>query len=526
MENATAEDSAPQPPLPGQRGKGLILLVSILFVGGCGLIYELMIATVSSYLLGSSVTQFSIAIGVFIGAMGLGSFASHLVRVHLLEVFIFTEMLLAVVGGPSAALLFWTYSMEGVFGFVQYGTLVSVGALTGLELPLLTRLLNRYGSLQIILAQALSFDYLGALLGSLLFPLLLLPSLGLMRTSFLVGLLNVVVAGWNILAFRKDLRRPWFALALCGGIAGAHSAGLLYSGRLLFWLESRLYQDEIVYSEQTAYQRIVLTRWQDDWRLYLNGHLQFSSIDEHLYHEALVHPALALAPNRERILVLGGGDGLVARELLKDPAVNAVTIVDLDPSMTRLGRSLPALVLLNRGAFHDQRVHVVSEDAFKFLESSTTTYDIILADLPDPSHEVLVKLYSVQFYRLVRRHLSATGLFVTQATSPVLARDAFWCIHDTVKAAGLHPLPYRRFVPSFGDWGFVMAARRPLDLSTLEKIEHAGPLSAAALKAMFAPEDRADVDAATSTLDRPVLLNYYLDQWRQWRRESALSRRS
>jgi spermidine synthase len=502
--------------------EALTLLGSVFLIAGCGLVYELLLATVSSYLLGNSVTQFSLCIGLFIGSMGVGSYLSQRVHDRLLDVFLGTEAVLAVLGGSSVTLLFWTYPLGVPYYFALYGTLLGVGALVGLELPLLTRLLKDYGTLRTVLAQALSFDYLGALAGSVLFPLLLLPSLGLMRTACLIGLVNVGVLVWNVRVFWGRLARPHAWLVPAGVVGAVLAAAFAGSVQLVGLLERRLYEDEIILAEQTPYQRIVVTRWRDDLRLFLNGHLQASLLDEYRYHEALVHPAMAQVPRAESVLILGGGDGFGVREVLKYEGVQRVTVVDIDPRMTELGRTFPALVEANAGALNDPRVTIVNEDAFAFLGRGAELYDVILADLPDPSSDVLAKLYCVEFYRLVRRRRAATGAFATQATSPFFTRDAFWCIHDSVAAAGLHPAAYRAYVPSFGEWGFVLAGpqlprRERLDLPVPTRY-----LTAEMLPAMFAlSKDIRPVPLEVSTLDRPVVLTYYGNGYQRWARTEA-----
>lgn len=312
----------------------------------------------------------------------------------------------------------------------------------------------------------LTFDYLGALAVSLLFPLVLAPRLGLARTAFLFGLLNVAVALWTTWHFRRELAdgspRAVSGRVLRGGVLMILLAGgLALSDRITRFAEQGLYGDTVVYAHSSDYQRMVVTRWKDDIRLYLNGNLQFSSQDEHRYHEALVHPALASLPGARRVLVLGGGDGLAVREILKYPQVEAVTLVDLDPDMTRLFSSAEPLAALNRGALRDARVSVVNADAGQWLEGDVGVFDLIVADFPDPSNFALGKLYSVPVYRLMSRHLAEGGLLVVQSTSPYFAPHAFWCVDATLREAGFNTWPYHAYVPSFGEWGFILAGKRP-----------------------------------------------------------------
>jgi spermidine synthase len=517
-ESADEREPSPAASAPdAARREALTLLASIFVIAACGLVYELLIATVSSYLLGSSVTQFSVSIGVFIGAMGVGSHLSQRVVKNLLGVFILVEIALGVIGGASVALLFWAYSEGVLYWIALYATLVLIGALTGLELPLLTRLLKRYGTLRAVIAQALSFDYVGALVGSLAFPLLLLPSLGMMRTAFLIGLLNVSIAMWNVRVFQPQWRAPWGLFALCGATGAALVAGFACSLQVVSLLERHLYEDEIIYAAQTPYQRIIITRWREDVRLFIDGNLQFSSTDEYRYHEALAHPAMSLAPVVENVLILGGGDGLAAREVLKYKTVQRVTLVDIDPRMTQLGKTYPAFVALNKGALRDKRVRLVHQDAHKFLERDSQLYDVIISDLPDPNTDVLAKLYSVEFYKLIKRHLAASGAFVTQATSPFFAREAFWCIVKTIEEADLRVAPYHAYVPSFGDWGFVLASPYALRIERADVKAPTKFLNRATLREMFVfGKDMTEIPVDVSTLDRPAILHYYLNDWKQW----------
>jgi spermidine synthase len=519
-ENRSSEEPSVEeenPPTGAERREALTLLACIFIIAACTLVYELLIATVSSYLLGSSVTQFSLSIGAFLGAMGLGSHLSQLIRRSLLGYFVLIETTLAVLGGMSVSLLFWTYYATPFYSVTLYTLILAIGTLIGLELPILTRLLRQYGSLRTIIAQALSFDYVGSLIGSILFPLLLLPYLGKTRTAFVIGLLNLSVAMWTVYVFRAKLRGRVALFAMGGGVGAILITGLVFSQRLGSLMEQHLYQDDIIYSAQTPYQRIILTRWRDDLRLYLDGNLQFSSTDEYRYHEALIHPAMSLPPKVESVLVLGGGDGLAARELLKYPQVKRILLIDIDPQMTRLGKTYPAIVELNKNALNDPRVQIVNMDAQKFLERDSRLYDLIVADLPDPNNDDLAKLYSVEFFRLVQHRLSAAGVMVTQATSPFFAREAFWCIVKTIEATGLKTAPYHAYVPSFGDWGFVLASARPIDRRRIRVQVPTRYLTAATLPAMFTfSKDVDEIPVNASTLDRAVILDYYLDQWKRW----------
>jgi spermidine synthase len=495
------------------------LLASILIIAACALMYELLIGSLSSYLRGDSILQFSLTIGVFLSAMGAGSYLSRYVRENLLQTFLFVEIAIGVLGGCSAALLLgadaaFTRSYE----MIMFAVLAALGTLIGLEIPLLTRIARRYGSLRETLANVLAFDYLGALIASLLFPLILLPYLGLAKTAFLVGLFNLGVVGINLRVFGRQLPSGWAVGAATVAAAALLVAGFAQSAALTSVFEQRLYQDQIIFADQSRYQRIVVTRYQDDVRLYLDGELQLSSRDEYRYHEALVHPAMAAAMVRENVLVIGGGDGMVLRELLKYPDVRQITLIDIDPAMTHLGQTFAPIVKLNGDAMRDPRVTVRNEDGYRFLADSSDLYNVIIADLPDPRVEGLVRLYSRDFYGLVGRHLARGGAFVTQASSPYYVRKSFWCVAHTAAAAGMQVYPYHAYVPSFGDWGFVLATDRPIEWSGLRVPGALRFLSTQMLGPMRTFDaDEAEMPTEISTLENPIVQRYYLEGWRLWR---------
>lgn len=493
------------------------LLVSVLMLSACGITYELLIGAIASYLLGGSVVQFSMTIGVFLASMGIGAYFSRFIHKDLLERFVMVEIAIALVGGSSGALLFVAFTYTGLYYLVMYSAIVVVGALIGLEIPLLTRYLQQYRPLSDSIAHVFSLDYLGSLIASIFFPLVFLPRLGIFKTSLVVGLVNVLIAVATLWVFRQQIAHKARHLLTCAILAAALIATLVAANRIMSGLEAKLYRDEVIYAEQTPYQRIVLTRYNDDLRLYLNGSLQFSSRDEYRYHESLVHPAMTAAAGRQNILVIGGGDGLVLRQVLKYRDVQHATLVDIDPAVTKLARSHAVLRQLNGGSLDDPRVKVVNADAYKYLEKSSDLYSVIIIDLPDPQREVLTKLYSTAFYRIVDRHLARGGIAVTQATSPLFARHAYWCIETTVRAAGFKTLPYHVYIPSFGDWGFVFFSHRRVDPKTLHVSVPTRFLKEGVLELLsHFPPDQARVEVEPSTLDRPTILGYYERGWKSW----------
>jgi spermidine synthase len=490
------------------------LLASVLLIAASGLIYELVAGTLASYLLGDSVTQFSTVIGTYLFAMGIGAWLSRFVTRGVASRFILIELMVGVVGGFSSAVLFLAFAFTDSFRLVLYTLVVVIGALVGLEVPLLMRILKDRYEFKDVVAHVLTFDYLGALGASLLFPIVLVPHLGLVRSALLFGLVNAVVGLWTTHLLRDALRRPAPLRVLAGVVIAVLMGGMLSADRIQEIGEGNIYADEVVLSRSSAYQRIVITAWKDDLRLFLNSNLQFSSRDEYRYHEALVHPGLAALPAARRVLVLGGGDGLAVREVLKHPHVEQVTLVDLDPEMTRLFSTHPELRRLNRDALRDPRVQVVNADAFTWLESSPASWDFAIVDFPDPSTFGLGKLYTTTFYRLLARRLSPGGLFVVQSTSPLFARRSFWCIVSTIEHSGLRAAPYHVYVPSFGEWGYVIAGRGdyvppaslPSDLRFLTP--------SALAQAFEFPRDMARVDVDVNRLNTQALVRYYEEEWR------------
>ena len=445
------------------KARGRTLMLSVLVLASCGLGYELISSTLSSYLLGDSILQFSSVIGCYLFAMGIGSWLSRYIDDDdVLDRFVDIELLVGLLGGISAAVLFLVFAwLSAPFRAALYAFVLVLGVLVGMEIPLVMRAFQqRHLALRETVSNVLSFDYLGSLAVSLLFPLVLAPRLGLLRTSFLFGIANALVALWTTHMFRNQISRVPAKLMRASLVIGILACGLVMSDTMTRWAEHGVFGDQTIHAETTPYQRIVITQWRDDMRLYLNGNLQFSSRDEHRYHEALIHPALEALPWARRVLVLGGGDGLAVREILKHRNIQQVTLVDLDPAMTRLFSTSAPLVALNRGSLKDPRVHVINDDAIRWLESNAEVFDAIVVDFPDPTNYGLVRLYSVPVYRMLMRHLSENGYAVIQSTSPYFAPHAFWTIVSTLREAGANTWPYHCYVPSFGDWGFVIASKR------------------------------------------------------------------
>lgn len=491
----------------------VVLFLSVFLIAACGLIYELIAGTLASYLLGDSVLQFSTVIGAYLFAMGIGSWLSKFVARGLVARFIQIELMVGLIGGFSSSLLFLAFAWTESFRLLLYLLVLVIGILVGLEIPLLMRILKDRFQFHDLVAHVLTFDYLGALGASLLFPLLLVPRLGLVRSALLFGIVNAGVALWSTFLFRDSIGRPVALRAISVVVLLALASGMVGADAISATADDSLYADEVIFSRNTRYQRIVLTKWKDDLRLFLSSHLQFSSRDEYRYHEALVHPGLAALPGARNVLVLGGGDGLAVREILKYP-VDRVTLVDLDAEMTKLFRTNPVLVELNRASLLSPKVRIVNEDAFPWLDKTDEMFDFVVVDFPDPTNYSLGKLYTTAFYRLLARHVSSHGFIAVQSTSPLFARQSYWCIVNTLKQAGLRTWPYHVYVPSFGEWGFVLAGagayEPPTGLPSGLRF-----LAVQNIPELFRfPTDMLPVDAEPNRLNDQVLVRYYEQEWK------------
>lgn len=491
MTEAAAEDKS-------LSKESLVLYVSIFVMGACGLAYEYTFSKLSSDLLGNSFRQWAIIIGVMMFFMGVGSDIQKKIRdKDLMNTFLLGEVALAVLGAFGPVIMLFAYGQfYSHYALVQYFFVGAIGLLIGFEIPLLTRINSQYnGQLRLNLGSMLRMDYMGSLIGALAWVFVLPYYFTVIEMAFVLGLFTMAAAVCGLVYFRK--RVPGFT-KVCYVMAVAVAlivAGLFQARDWEVAGQQYLYQDKIVLSESSPYQHIVVTESRSDTvRMYINGHLQFSSMDEHIYHENLVHPAMQIAPRRDRVLVLGGGDGLAVREILKYDDVKEVTLCDLDPLVTKLARESDFFTRLNGHSLNEGRLHIVDNnalvpsgefdlyvddqksgfpikrkkvdtlkilnvDALKFLEQVPGVYDVIIVDFPDPNAPEVSKLYSSMFYHHLKKRLAPRGVFVQQSTSPFWAKEAFLNIGRTIKSSGFVALPFHDNVPSFGVWGFWLAGR-------------------------------------------------------------------
>ncbi len=495
------------------------LYINVFVVATCGLVYELIAGTLGSYLLGDSVTQFSLVIGLYLSAMGVGAWLSRRLEHNLAARFLDIELAVAVVGGLSAPVLFMAFGTTSQFQFVLLAFVFAIGTLVGLEIPLIMRLLEGQVEFKDIVSRVLTFDYVGALAAAVMFPLVFVPQLGVVRTSLLMGVLNACVALWGSWMLAPHLGKAKLGIRIRAilVIVGMLVA-LAFADRFTTYAEENMYADPVVYTETSPYQRLLVTKGRAGFNLFLNGNLQFASADEYRYHEALVHPAMASSDTPpKRVLILGGGDGLALREVLAHPSVEHVTLVDLDPAMTKLGKNFPPLAVLSRNSLEDKRVRVVNDDAMVWMDENRESWDVIIIDFPDPNTYGLAKLYTKLFYTRVYARLSAGGAVGLQATSPLFARKAYWCVIETMRAGGLAVQPYHVTVPSFGVWGFALAKQGAFEPPTKAPAVELRFLNDAALASMFhMPGDMTAVPVEVNHLDNQVLVRYYEHEWKRW----------
>ncbi len=534
-------------------------------MGGCGLAYEYTLSRVAADLLGNSARQWALVIGAMMFCMGIGAdLQKRLDDKLLLDKFIAAEILLGVLGGLGPLLLLFTYGLApDYYVIVQYAFICSIGLLLGFELPLIARLNSVYtDQLKVNLGKVLKMDYIGALAGALIWVFILPKFFTLIESAFILGLMNLSAAAILLFYFQPKISlgpRLWtfflFALII---LSVAFAKARLWTANA----EQYLYRDRVILSKTTRYQHIVLTKSRsNEICCYINGSLQFNSADEHIYHENLVHPAFALVPNPHRVLILGGGDGLAAREILKYKSLKEIVLCDLDPEMTDLAQQNPVMTKLNHHSLSSAKIKIlrnnaliakeakekilvnnqhkrfgsrpelaaevslINLDAAALLENLAGKFDIIIIDFPDPNNEELAKLYSRTFYRRLSDRLAVDGVFVQQATSPFHAREAFLCIGRTIKSAGLSAIPYHDNVPSFGEWGWWLGGhaerwsadslKKALTKVTLIRIKTRYLTPELIHASLFFGRDQLiSRENEINTLVNHKIFTYYLQGWR------------
>lgn len=503
-----------------------VLKAALFATGLSGVVAEYVLSTLASYFIGDSTVQWALIISTMLFSMGLGSRLSKYFEKDLLQKFIIIELLLTIFTSLSSLAAYTAAAYTLYTGLIIYSFSIIIGVLIGMEIPLVIRLNEEFEALRVNVSSILEKDYYGSLLGGVFFAFVGLPYLGLTYTPFVLAFINfsvtvaMVLLVWNSVLPRLRLQYG----GMLSGVGMLLLVGVFMAQPIVLHGEQKRYNDKIVYSAQSKYQKVVITQWEDDYWLFINGNQQLSTLDETMYHEPLVHPAMKLQQQPKKVLVLGGGDGCAVREILKYPSVEEITLVDLDPLMTDLGKNHPVLKSLNREALWNEKVQVVNADGFIFLQKDTAYYDVIILDFPDPNNVELGRLYSQEFYQMVHRRLKKYGVMITQAGSPYFATRAFRCIDLTIQEAGFSTVPLHNQIVTLGEWGWVLGMK--------EEVASSGQLKKALTKLRFDDvetswinqeamslitsfgKDIYAVDADSIRVNKindPVLYRYYLD---------------
>lgn len=503
------------------------MLKAALFATGLsGVVAEYVLSTLASYFIGDSTVQWALIISTMLFSMGFGSRLTQYFEKDLLQKFILIELLLSIFVAFSSIVAFTAAAYTIYTGFIIYLFSIIIGLLIGMEIPLVIRLNDEFQALRVNVSSILEKDYYGSLLGGIFFAFVGLPFLGLTYTPFVLALINFSVTAamvgivWK--SILPDVRLQYGSML--GAVGIFILTGLILAQPIVLHGEQKRYKDKIIYSAQSKYQKVVMTQWENDYWLYINGNQQLSSLDEAMYHEPLVHPAMMLQQQVKKVLVLGGGDGCAVREILKYPSVEEISLVDLDPLMTDLGKDHPVLKGMNEGALSSEKVEIINADGFIFLQEDDAFYDVVIIDFPDPNNVELGRLYSEEFYRLVHRRLKRNGVMITQAGSPYFATRAFRCIDLTVQEAGFSTVPMHNQVVTLGEWGWVLGMKKEVasqgqlkkaltrlrfDELPTKWINH----EAMALITSFGKDIYAfNADSVkVNKINDPVLYRYYLD---------------
>ena len=543
---------------------GWILGFIIFIMGGCGLAYEYTFSKIASDLLGNSVQQWAVVIAIMLFCMGVGAEIQRFVSTQkVLPVLLYSQLVLALLGGFGPFLLLFTFgSYPHMFGLTLYGIICLVGIIIGFEIPLISRINEDYSSdIRSNLARVLKMDYVGALAGALVWVFILPRFFNLHQIAYFLGFISLAATFLCWWFLREKIQARFFFLACFVSVSTLLGLGIVKSEQWAFHAEQKLFRDRIIFTETTPYQHIVITQSNyGAMRCYINGHIQFSSTDEYIYHENLVHPAMSLVHRPKRVLVLGGGDGLAVREILKYPTVEEITLVDLDSAMTDLAAQHPLFTQLNDGSLNSDKVkrlntsaissggsyqleipnqrriehhtahlelpslEIFNIDAATFLQKTEGLFDVIICDFPDPTSPELAKLYSLHFYGQLKKRLAPEGFIAQQSTSPYRAKEAFLCIGRTMQAAGLSAIPYHDHVPSFGEWGWWIASHQSITsekqikkslrgIQSLPESTQYLTLELISSNLHFGKEDLISSETDITTISRSAILKHYLNGW-------------
>ena len=509
-------DKAARPPSRQLLGHDLLLIGGMLILAGCGLIYQYLLAHYAGRILGAVESTIYAMIGIMIVAMGIGAFLARWIKCPFTG-FAWLEVGIGLLGACSillmAGMIAFTYTLpewlQQIYGlhpsvttdggFITllqnlafYTPFVAgfiLGTMIGMEIPLIARIREHIHGKHLAnnIGTIYGADYIGAGIGAAIWVGICLNT-PIMVAAVGTAAVNLLIGLGFLWRYQSEIARPvrlWVAHA---GLAVVLVILAFNGSGWVLQMNYTLFKDTPIYSKVTPYQHITLTRRHVGQglpsllSLYINGRLQFSSSDENIYHSYLTYPALLASARHDHVLVIGGGDGMAVRDILRwNP--KQVTLIDLDEAMISLFKGddpgLPAdikqaLLDLNQNAFNDPRVNIIVGDAFIEVERLVTErryFDTIIIDLPDPSHPDLNKLYSDFFYSRLKELLSGDGAIAVQSTSPYHAKKAFLSIGKTLESAGFKTEQYHANVPTFGEWGWTIGV--PRGQSALHRIQQA-----------------------------------------------------
>ena len=473
-----------------------VLPLCMFMSGYCGIVAELSLFQLAESLLGNTITNLLYTMGVMMFFMGIGAWVANgrIMKKATMNGFIFLEIGLSFAVSSTIPLITYLAGVSVVsplFIFILFSAFI--GCFIGMEIPIMQKLIHEETKedIQKISSSVMMADYFGSLVGFAAFSLVLLYTLGLASSNLSAGAANLLSASLIFVFYRQKVSVLAKAVIVFA-VFVITSLGLNIHS-IMDKAEQNLYAHKIIWSKQTPYQKIILTdnskegnpkydelhsnRYKlqykevdsfkiganvlevyqdkrDAYSLYLNGGLQFNTYDEAFYHEFLVHPALSLIENPRSVLVLGGGDGMGIREILKHKSLDKIVLVDLDEQMLKAFKESPLLQKFNAGALNNKRVEIIADDAWNYVRNTPQKFDCIIADFPDPHHSATAKLYTAQFYKLVKRNLEEKGIFITQSSSPLLDNKAFLCIRKTLLDSGFNVLSCHIEMESFFQWGF------------------------------------------------------------------------
>lgn len=499
-----------------------LLKLCLFATGLSGIVAEYVLSTLATYFLGNSVFQWTMIVSIMLFSMGLGSRFSKLFENNLLRTFISIEFILSILVAFVSIITYSAAAWSDFSAEIIYSLSVIIGILIGMEIPLVIRINEQFEELKINVSSVMENDYYGSLLGGIFFAFIGLPYFGITHTPFILGSINFSVALILIISLWNSMDKPLkkllaYSTSLVGIVL---IIGTLTASLIIDQTEQKRYKDQIIYTKQSRYQKIVMTQSGSEYWLFINGNQQLSTVDEAEYHEAITHPALMMHPHPTDVLIMGGGDGCVAREVLKHPVVKNVTLADLDPAMTDLGQNHPIMTQINHNSLNNKKVTVINQDAFTFLENNTSFYDVIIVDLPDPKSVDIGRIYSREFYQVCNNHLRNKGIVITQAGSPFFAEKAFYCIEKTMREGGFKTIPLHHYLKTLGEWGWVLGQKnvKQQDLKndllnlSFKRIDTKWINNDAMQMMMSFGKPQTDTTSIEiNTLNHPVLHKYYLN---------------